>query len=359
MSPTTFTGCSIAPPDLLSRVASEGTPDQRDAALKALAASASMRTQRTILGQLRRQVGEEIVNQIAGLVPSPEAYQTVYDNQHLGRMSLPGVRVRGEDDGPARDEAVNEAYDGSEATYEFYRDVFKRNSLDDRGMELISSVHYGSNFDNAFWNGAQMVYGDGSGHLFVKGALTKALDVIAHELTHGVTSFTANLAYSKQTGALNEHFSDVFGSLVRQRHLNQTADQADWLIGAGTLAPGLGQALRSMKQPGTAFQGDTQPGHMDQYVDLPDDTDPHNDNGGVHINSGIPNRAFYLAATAIGGNAWETAGTIWYRTLTQLLPSDAQFLQAAETTVSVAEGMYGADAKAAVEQAWRQVGVIG
>jgi Zn-dependent metalloprotease len=344
---------------LLSRVASEGTPEQRDAALKALAASASLRTQRIIFGQLRQQVGDEIVNQIAGLAPSPEADQTIYDNQHLGRMSLPGVRVRGEDDGPSADEAVNEAYDGTKTTYEFYRDVFKRNSLDDRGMELISSVHYSSNYDNAFWAGAQMVYGDASGHVFVKGSLTKALDVIAHELTHGVTSFTANLVYSKQSGALNEHFSDVFGSLVRQRHLNQTADQADWLIGAGCIAPGLGQALRSMKEPGTACKFDRQPGHMAQYVDLPDDSDPNNDAGGVHINSGIPNRAFYLAATAIGGNAWEKAGTIWYRTLTQLLPPDAQFVQAAETTVSVAEGMYGADTKAAVEQAWRQVGVIG
>jgi hypothetical protein len=142
-------------------------------------------------------------------------------------------------------------------------------------------VHYGVDFDNAFWNGAQMVYGDGSGRVFVKGALAQSIDVVGHELTHGVTSFTANLAYSKQSGALNESFSDVFGSLVKQRHLNQTADQADWLIGAGTLVPALGKALRSMSAPGTAYDGDRQPDHMDGYVDLPDDNDPRNDNGGV------------------------------------------------------------------------------
>src|SRR5207302_1639496 len=134
--------------------------------------------------------------------------------------------------------------------------------------------------------------------VFVRGGLTKDVDVIAHELTHGVTQLTAALEYSKQPGALNESISDVFGSLVKQHHLKQTADHADWLIGAGILGSALhGQALRSMKAPGTANDLDRQAGSMSGYADLPDDNDPAHDNGGVHINSGIPNRAFYLAAT--------------------------------------------------------------
>jgi Zn-dependent metalloprotease len=357
MYPTHHT-CSIAPPDLLARLASTGNAEQRAAALSALGASASMRTQRTLLNQVRRELGTDAANQIAGLDVTPQRRQTVYDNQHQGRFFLPGVRVRGDGDPASTDADVDGAFVGSEATYAFYKDLFGRDSLDGHGMELVSSVHYGVDFDNAFWNGAQMVYGDGSGRLFVKGALTAAIDVVSHELTHGVTSFTADLAYSKQSGALNESFSDVFGSLVKQRHLGQTADQADWLIGAGTLVPSLGRALRSMSEPGTAYDGDRQPAHMDGYVDLPDDNDPANDNGGVHINSGIPNHAFYLVATALGGEAWGTAGAIWFHTLTQRLQSNAQFTDAAEQTMQVAKEMYGDDAQSAVATAWQQVGVL-
>jgi len=352
------TPCSIAPPDLLARVARQGTPEQRDAALAALAASASMRTQRSLLSRMRLELGAETANLFAGLEgASPTRRQTVYDNESQGRSGLPGTRKRGEDEPPVDDPSVNSAYDGTAATYDLLQQVFGRDSLDGAGMELISSVHYGVNFDNAFWNGAQMVYGDGSGQLFVKGALVQALDVVGHELFHGVTSFTADLTYSKQSGALNEHFSDVFGSLVKQRHLDQTVDEADWLIGAGTLVPSMGKALRSMSEPGTAYDGDRQPADMAHYVDLPDDNDPRNDNGGVHTNSGIPNRAFYLVATALGGHAWETAGAIWYRTVTERLGSLAQFSDAAAQTMDVASS-FGDAERAAVEKAWREVGVL-
>ena len=145
---------------------------------------------------------------------------------------------------------------------------------------------------------------------------TVAVDVIGHELTHGVTQFEAKLAYWDQSGALNESFSDIFRSLVKQKKLNQTADQADWLIGAGLFTSNVkGLAIRSMKEPGTAYDDpllgkDPQPAHMRHYVNTT------SDNGGVHINSGIPNRAFYLAALEIGGHAWERAGKIWYMTFT-------------------------------------------
>jgi Zn-dependent metalloprotease len=213
--------------------------------------------------------------------------------------------------------------------------------------------------DNAFWDGTQMVYGDGDGEIFDR--FTVSVDVIGHEMTHGVTQHTANLEYQDQSGALNESISDVFGSLVKQWTLQQTAQDADWLIGQGLLMPGInGQALRSMKEPGTAFDDpvlggkDPQPDHMSGLIKT------SSDNGGVHLNSGIPNRAFYLAATGIGGFAWEKAGMIWYQTLTQRLRDNSQFADAADATVSVAGELYGdaSPEQGAVQDAWAQVGVL-
>jgi Zn-dependent metalloprotease len=347
--------CFIAPPHVLARMIEEGTPEQRSAALRTIAASASMRTRRTLVTQLMGKLGIDVPALAAA---PPGENLSVYDVRHGGRDALPGQKMRGEGDPPVADAAVNQAYDGADLTYRFYQDVLGRNSVDGNGLELTSSVHYSTQFENAFWDGNQMVYGDGGGQLFIEGSLTSAVDVIAHELTHGVTQYTAQLIYSRQPGALNEHFSDVFGSLVKQYGLNQTADQADWLIGAGILNPGLGAALRSMKAPGTAFKWDTQPATMADYQDLPDDGDPKNDNGGVHINSGIPNHAFYLAATAIGGNAWEKAGRIWFTTLTGKLSSTASFADAATATVAVAQELFGAPEEEAVHKAWQDVGVL-
>lgn len=349
--------CSIAPPELLGRLAVDGDPRQREAAVRALATSAAIRSQRAVMGRLNRQLNVNL-GQLIGFEVTPERRLTVYDNQNRGRTFLPGVRARDWGQPPVKDQAVNQAHDGSNTTYGFYRDIFARNSLDDAGLELVSSVHYGVAFDNAFWDGAQMVYGDGSGQIFQVGGLTRSLDVIAHELTHGVTELSAGLIYSKQPGALNESFSDVFGSLVKQYSAGQLAADADWLIGEGILVPELGRALRSMDQPGTAYSGDNQPGHMDDYADLPDDNDPRNDNGGVHINSGIPNRAFALAATALGGYAWEKAGKIWYTVLTTRLRANSQFKEAAQATVDVAGALFSTDEQTAVRDAWREVGVL-
>ena len=342
-------GCSIAPPDLLAAIAERGDPADREAAQRTLAATAVLRAQR------------ESATGRSGGPAKTGGRRTVYDVRHGGEADLPGHKVRGEGDGPVADTAVNEAYDGAGLTYHFYREQFERDSIDGRGMALVSSVHYGTDFDNAFWNGSQMVYGDGSGRIFVKGGLTKDVDVIAHELTHGVTQMTAALEYSKQPGALNESFSDVFGSLVKQQHLGQTAAQADWLIGAGILGTALkGKALRSMKDPGSANDLDRQAATMSGYADLPADNDPAHDNGGVHINSGIPNRAFYLAATAIGGYAWEAAGRIWYVTLTTRLEATSDFAAAAEATIAVAGDLFGAASpeRQAVTRAWKEVGVL-
>jgi Zn-dependent metalloprotease len=212
----------------------------------------------------------------------------------------------------------------------------------------------------AFWDGREMVFGDGDGVIFTD--FTRSLDVIAHELAHGVTEFTAGLEYHNQSGALNESMSDVFGSLVKQWSLDQTADQADWLIGADVFTPGIeADALRSMKAPGKAYDSpmfgkDPQPDHMSKYVNLPD-TD-ESDNGGVHINSGIPNKAFYLTAIDIGGRAWDAPGQIWYEAL-KASNIGTEFQEFADITYGKAGNLYGTGSleQQAVLAAWKEVGI--
>ena len=281
-------------------------------------------------------------------VPTGEKRRTIYDANH--RRKLPGKVVRAEGGAAVADGTVNAAYDGAGATYDFYHELFQRNSIDNRGMRLDSTVHYGSKFNNAFWNGRQMVYGDGDGKLFT--GFASALDVVAHELTHGVTQYTVpggGLTYEGQSGALNESVSDVFGILVKQWKLKQDVNQSTWLIGEGIMGAEYGKALRSMKEPGTAYKGDDQPGDMSGYVQ----------DGDVHTNSGIPNHAFYIAAMAIGGYAWERTGKIWYRAL-PMLHADATFKDAAQATIDAASLLAGAGSKEqiAVQDAWKQVKVL-
>ena len=361
MGPVTLgrvTACAIAPPSLLLRVAEVGSAEERQAALRTLQLSESLRSRRLEIGAWLRA-------RAAGQTALPpdvvgRAANTVFDAAGGEEESLPGRRVRGDDDPPSDDTAVEEAFDGAATTAAFYRELFERDSIDGRGLDLVSSVHFGRRYDNAFWTGEQMVYGDGGGGTFVAGGLTRSIDVIAHELTHGVTQYSAALIYEGQSGALNESFSDVFGILVKQRALGIDAASADWLIGAGVLEPSLGGALRNMLAPGTAYAGDDQPADMDSYVDLPVDDDPRHDNGGVHVNSGIPNRAFAEAARAIGGNAWEAAGSIWYETLTGRLRAGADFATAAAATIAVAGERFGegSSQQDAVRGGWDAVKVV-
>ena len=353
-----MTGCAIAPPSLLLRVARTGTPEVRASALRTLVLSAGLRGRRTAFAAALT-AGGLAPTELSTVTTGSTSANTVYDVAHGDEAALPGRRVRGVGDPPSSDRAVNEAFDGAAATSSFYRDLFGRDSVDGRGLDLVSSVHFGRRYDNAFWNGDQMVYGDGGGGVFVAGGLTRSVDVIAHELTHGVTQFSAGLDYAAQSGALNESFSDVFGILVKQRGEGTAATDADWLVGEGVLEPALGPALRSMIAPGTAWSGDDQPADMDHYVDLPVDDDPRHDNGGVHVNSGIPNRAFAVAARTLGGRAWEDAGAIWYATLTTRLRPDADFATAAGATVSVAGDRFGAGSRQqdAVRAGWEAVKV--
>lgn len=333
--------CSIMPPHILRKLVEN--PKYRDRALRTMELSQRLRGARQafMARPLTAQPGVK--------------HRTIYDAKT--GTTLPGTQVRDEGEPATADVAVSEAYDYSGDTYDFYSQVFSRNSVDDHGLTLKSTVHYDQSYDNAFWNGEQMVYGDGDGEFFQR--FTICLDVIGHELTHGVTQNEAQLDYNGQPGALNESVSDVFGSLVKQWAKNQTADQADWLIGAGLFAPSVqGRALRDMANPGTAYDDpnigkDPQPADMAHYVNTTDD------NGGVHINSGIPNRAFYLAATAIGGYAWQKAGLIWYRTLVGSLKPTADFQTMANATVTVAGTLFGATSneQKAVRDAWSKVGI--
>ena len=297
----------------------------------------------------------EVRRRRSALSAAPAKYRAIFTAKNS--ETLPGKAVRSEGQPKSGDKAVDEAFDGLGHTFDFFADVFQRNSIDDNGLPLNATVHYGDGYNNAFWNGQRMVFGDGDGTLFNR--FTIALDIIGHELGHGVTEDETGLVYMQQAGALNEHLSDVWGSLIKQKVRKQTAKQADWFIGAGLLTKSVqGKALRSMAEPGSAYDDptlgkDPQPGHMDDYVETVQD------NGGVHINSGIPNRAFYLAATSIGGFAWETVGKVWYAAVRDdRVTEGTNFAQFATVTIDLAQALLKKTDAKAVAEAWAEVGVI-
>ena len=288
-------------------------------------------------------------------LPPRRRRRIVFDARH--GSTLPGLHVRGEGEPRVRDVAVNEAYEASGRTYDYFRRVHGRFSIDDRGLRLESTVHYGNGYSNAQWDGRRMIYGDGDGKYFQR--FTAALDVVAHELTHGVIQYTAALGYTNQSGALGEHFADVFGILAKQYAARQTALRADWTIGKGLFTKGVnGEGIRSMKAPGSAYDDpilgrDPQPAHMRGYVRT------SADGGGVHLNSGIPNHAFYQVATLLGGRAWEVAGKIWYEVLVNRLGPRARFQQCADATWAAAGDLFGAGSapQEAVLAGWKTVGI--
>jgi len=250
---------------------------------------------------------------------------------------------------------------GGKASWDFYSDLFGRNSIDNKGLMIKQYVHYDKGMDNAYWDGRRMVYGDGDGAVFT--SFTSDIDVIGHELTHGVTENEANLNYENQAGALNESFSDIFGIMIKQKYDNQDVKKSNWLIGEKVMV-GPRYALRSLKAPGTAYIDhpelgtDPQPATMDKYQNLPNNES--GDWGGVHINSGITNFAFYVAAFNIGGYAWEKAGRIWYAVLTDTaLVQNAEFVDVKNLTISHAEKMFGINSSEskAVRQGWDEAKV--
>ncbi|WP_394551595.1 M4 family metallopeptidase [Agromyces sp. MMS24-JH15] len=340
---------AIVPPYLLARIAEAGSyrfPIAADAARRSLLRDEPVREQRLL--------GDRPPSALPDAASSPD--RRISDAG--GRATLPGKLVRREGQPATGDDAVDEAYDGLGDTHRMFDRVFGRDSIDGEGMPLEATVHYGDRYDNAFWDGERMVFGDGDGEVFT--GFTNSLSVIGHELAHGVTERTANLRYQGQSGALNEHVSDVFGALVEQYALGQDAEAATWLIGEDIFTPEVqGRALRDMLHPGTAYDDDVlgadpQPARFRDFITTEED------NGGVHLNSGIPNRAFALAATELGGFVWEHVGRIWYDTLTSgRLGTDATFAEFAAETLRSAGTRFGEGSREqqAVRHGWEEVGV--
>lgn len=334
--------CGVIPDHILTKIAAR-SPEARDHALSTLEQMRGLVSFRTI-----RPLTEGAEN-----VTGPQKSRRVYDAKH--KTKLPGTLVMDEHTKAGKDVQVIKAFNSCGGVYDFYYTVFGRSSIDGKGKRLDSIVHYDRNFDNAYWDGSRMIYGDGDGILFIDFIVP---DVVGHEITHGHTQYLSGLGYSGQTGALNESISDVFGSMFKQWLLRQSSADASWLIGEGVFAPGVqARGIRSLAAPGTAYDDpvlgrDPQPAHMSGYVKT------RADNGGVHINSGIPNKAFYNTAMGLGGNSWQTPGQIWFKAAERLRP-DATFVDFARTTIDVAGEDFGngSNVQETVAQAWAQVGV--
>lgn len=342
----------IIPPYLLTRLATAGVEQFPLAAQAARNTIAAGRPPFRHRGQLDLSVGDD-GSLVVELNDAPN--RTIFDAGNT--QDLPGAIVREEDSEPVDDATVNAAFDGLGATFQLLLQAFARNSLDGLGAPLNATVHYGEDYDNAFWDGERMVFGDGDGEVFR--GFAESTTVIGHELAHGLVQYTANLVYQGQSGALNESVADVFGALTDQFLHEQSAEEATWLIGSEIFTEAVqGDALRNMLKPGTAYDDDVlgkdpQPGHMRDYAEMVED------NGGVHVNSGIPNRAFALLARDLGGFAWERAGMIWYRAISGEISTTATFVEFANATVSAAEAEYGESSEEvrAVRAAWGAVGV--
>ncbi|HMK03053.1 MAG TPA: M4 family metallopeptidase [Ferruginibacter sp.] len=302
---------------------------------------------------------------LAGAPVNKKLYREVYD-AHESPMDIGElIWKEGQKKLPALKDAKN-VISAAGHVWNFYKKLFNRNSIDNKGMAILQNIRYREKkimpYFNAMWDGEQMFYGTGKSKF--TNSFTSDLDIIGHELTHGVIDFEAALNYENQSGALNESFSDVFGILIKQWVNKTSARKSDWLIGKNIL---IGKnALRSMKAPGTAYKNDPifgddpQPAVMADFEHMPNTED--DDYGGVHYNSGISNHAFYITAFEINGNAWEKAGAIWYAALQdkQLLKKNANFKAAANATLKKARALFGQGslAEKAVNKGWKETGVI-
>ena len=303
-----------------------------------------VRAARTRLSLVAQKV---LPSQLAAAPPGPPAVMVF--NCHNG-TTLPGTSVPKAK--TSSDTTAKQAFVEATDVAKFYKELFGRNSIDNAGMALISSIHFSVRYNNAFWNGSQMTYGDGDGNIFID--FTKGNDVIGHELTHGVTQHSLGLSYSNQPGGLNESVSDVFGSMFRQWQANEDVTNADWLIGKDIMGPGAlargYTCLRDMSNPAAAHCLSPQPTKFSQYHD---GMDPHE-------SSGIPNFAFYKAAMAIGDKSWKKAGKVWYEALTGSGPNPNMKMSAfANRTRSLAGSLFPSEpaVKTAVDAAWTAVGL--
>jgi Zn-dependent metalloprotease len=339
--------CFIIPPDVLERFSTDQTLS--DAQRKSFADAAQFekewRKVRSARVKLSAATAKILASGLPASVASAAPAVTVYNCNH--GTALPGTPVVYPGDATAK-----RTFDTTRAVADFYKKLFGRNSVDNAGKTLMSSIHFSVNYNNAFWNGSQMTYGDGDGNIFVD--FTKGNDVIGHELTHGVTQYSSQFAYANEPGGLNESVSDVFGSMFRQWRANQPVNQADWLIGKNIMGPGaVAQGytcLRDLSNPAAAHCLAPQPTNYSQYTP---GMDPH-------YSSGIPNFAFYKAAMDIGGKSWEKTGKIWYRALTGFAPQPNMKMSTfAKRTRTLAKSMFPTDPHVytAVNKAWTAVGL--
>ncbi|WP_224766370.1 protealysin inhibitor emfourin [Nocardioides campestrisoli] len=340
----------FVPPYLLRRIARSGDPGTAALCQDTLRADESFRDMRRTEGS---RAGLSAHTEIP-VVAEPGLAWRVHDAEHGTR--LPGRPVRGPGDPVAGDLAVDEAAAGIEQTLRFFAEALARDSYDGRGAPVVLSVHYRERYENAFWDGRQLVFGDGDGKVFDR--FTKPVDVLAHEFGHAVIDASARLVYADQPGALNESVADILASCLLQWLAGHRVEQASWLIGEGLFLPGVrARALRDLAAPGTAYDDpvlgrDPQVAHLDDFVVTEED------NGGVHLNSGIPNRAFHLAALALGGRVWERAGLVWYAALTgERVGPRSDFAGFAAATVEAAADLWDAEAAGLVAKAWADVGV--
>ncbi|MDF2464346.1 MAG: peptidase family protein [Ramlibacter sp.] len=343
--------CFAVPKKLLAQLADDDDDPEHGKLLRShVDHSSSLRAQRAVQSQ-------------SG--PEPKLGKKLLARQVFdagGRTFLPGKLLRDEDDPPTKDKEADQAYDNIGIALQFFKAVLGRDSVDGKGMRVDASVHYGLRFTNAMWTGEQMIVGDGDGR-HIKG-LAHSLGIIAHEFGHGVSQHIVRgglgvvqaagqpPTLKGEAGALNESFSDVFASMIKQWHAGQDVTQADWLLGEDILAPGAGKAIRSLKDPGNntlTWRNDDQIKDYRRYQPTDD----------AHKASGVPNHAFYLAATRLGGKSWETLAPIWMKGFDRLRVRGT-FLDAAHYTMEVAAALHGKGSTPhdAVKVAWKKVNVL-
>jgi len=340
--------CQIVPKVALERLARDRSlpAEQRKSFADTIKVDAELRRLRTQANKLTRVASLMAAAPVAAVAPAPTV--AVFDCNH--GQTLPGTQVANPATSP--DATAKRVFVETTSLAAFYSQVFGRNSIDGSGMTLVSSIHYGVNYNNAFWNGSQMTYGDGDGSIFVD--FSEGNDVIGHELTHGVTQYSLQLNYTNEAGGLNESLSDCFGSMFRQWEAKQNVNQADWLIGKDIMGPAAIKrgytCLRDMANPAAKHCLAPQSTRFSQYKS---GMDPHQ-------SSGIPNLAFYTAAKAVGGNSWDKVGQIWYKAMTGFGPTPAMKMKAfANRTRAVAAQLYPGNSTVAnsVDAGWRKVGL--
>jgi Zn-dependent metalloprotease len=309
---------------------------------------------------------KQAAHQEPGILPGGQKLE-VYTAKNKKKLRKELVR---DSEKRSTDRSVNEAYDGAKQTYDLLFLVYKTKSIDGKRFPLIATVHYDRNYSNAFWDGDEMVYGDGDRKIF--NSFTSSIDICGHEIGHGATQELCGtkvslngkptgVDYENEAGGINEAYSDILGIQVKQRFNGQTAEQSDWLIGQGLLSKRKGKeyALRSMSNPGTGFVDHPDLG-TDSQIWKYGDYKKRAEQGEVdpHDSSGVVNKAFYVSAMKLGGSTWEKAGRIYFESM-PYIKVDETFAGLADKTIATAIRIFGEGSaeESAVREGWKVVEV--